>query len=611
MTKKIQHLVFVFATLLMAACVEDDGMSPDPEPEETNKAPVISNQTFTVGEDVDDATGIGEVRASDPNGDALSFSISVNSGSLFEITKEGEITLASGESLDFEMETSHQLTVEVSDGSEQSDAIITISVTDVDENIPPVIPASQSFSASEIILVNEVGTVQASDPDDDVLSYSITQDVSNLFEISADQGIITLQEGKRLDFEMASSHTITVQVSDGKASASSEITIEVIEVDSDVFITVWRSEETVQLPLYLPTTATATNYDFTVDWGDGTTGEITSFNDPDASHTYDKIADYTVVISGTLVGFNFFQNSTSKNLIRDVIQWGGVKLGNDRGTFFSCRFLEKFSATDAPDLTGVTNMRGFFQNASLFNGEIGHWNVSSVSIMSGMFDQAREFNQDIGNWDVSSVTDMSEMFRRANVFNQDIGSWDVSNVTSMRSMFLDPDENGSYAFNQDIGSWDVSSVTDISQMFNNASSFNQNIGSWDVSSVTDISGMFTGASVFNQDIGTWNLSSATSTGFMFYGANSFNQDIGDWDVSNVTQMTGMFWNAFAFNQDISAWDVSSVTVISRMFEDAIAFDQDLSGWDTSNVTDCFKFVSINTPINETAKVPILGPCFKN
>ena len=53
-----------------------------------------------------------------------------------------------------------------------------------------------------------------------------------------------------------------------------------------------------------------------------------------------------------------------------------------------------------------------------------------------MFNNARVFNQNIGNWDVSSVRNMEGMFRMAYVFNQDIGSWDVSsNQTDIWEMF--------------------------------------------------------------------------------------------------------------------------------------------------------------------------------
>ena len=40
------------------------------------------------------------------------------------------------------------------------------------------------------------------------------------------------------------------------------------------------------------------------------------------------------------------------------------------------------------------------------------------------------FNQDIGDWDVSNGTNFDSMFEGATSFNQDIGNWDVSNSTS-------------------------------------------------------------------------------------------------------------------------------------------------------------------------------------
>jgi surface protein len=45
------------------------------------------------------------------------------------------------------------------------------------------------------------------------------------------------------------------------------------------------------------------------------------------------------------------------------------------------------------------------------------------------------------------------------IFNGDIGNWNVSNVIDMRSMFMDS------KFNGDISSWNVSNVADYADIF--------------------------------------------------------------------------------------------------------------------------------------------------
>ena len=89
------------------------------------------------------------------------------------------------------------------------------------------------------------------------------------------------------------------------------------------------------------------------------------------------------------------------------------------------------------DVSNVTNMQTMFHSAHIFNQPIGNWNVSNVTDMSGMFFYSDAFNQPIGNWDVSNVTDMLGMFFYSNTFNQPIGNWDVSNVVIMYVMFSD------------------------------------------------------------------------------------------------------------------------------------------------------------------------------
>ncbi|MPV86592.1 BspA family leucine-rich repeat surface protein [Ostreibacterium oceani] len=141
------------------------------------------------------------------------------------------------------------------------------------------------------------------------------------------------------------------------------------------------------------------------------------------------------------------------------------------------------TATDTPDLSGVTSMFQMFRGATSLTGASANWDwdTSNVENMGSMFNAASNFNGDIGSWDTSSVTNMERMFLQASSFDQDIGDWDTSSVTNMNRMFREASN-----FNQDIGGWDTSSVTDMMQIFLVAASFNQNIGDWNLGSVNPL-----------------------------------------------------------------------------------------------------------------------------
>ncbi len=334
--------------------------------------------------------------------------------------------------------------------------------------------------------------------------------------------------------------------------------------DPSSFISTWNTTRTstgssasnqVKLPL-----VSSGTYNFNVNWGDTFSNTITAWNQTAVTHTYGTTGVYTINITGTIVGWRF-NNGGDKYKIRDIQQWGNLKLGNLNSYFYGCQYLT-ISATDAPDLTETTTLLGMF------------WDCKSL-------------NQDISGWDVSRVTSMSGMFYGATSFNQDIGGWNVSSVTGIGMDFMFSDAT---SFNQDISGWDVSRVTSMYQMFNYATSFNQDIGAWNVSSVTDMAGMFDHATSFNQDIGAWKVSRVTDMGYMFYVANSFNQDIGNWDVSKVSCMQGMFQNAISFDQDLGRWNVSSVGIfqgMNFMFQSAGLstphYDNLLAGWSQLNL----------------------------
>ena len=369
---------------------------------------------------------------------------------------------------------------------------------------------------------------------------------------------------------------------DGKDLSGSPFEVRVKAVLEPVgknrpFITKWKtttSNESITIP------TTGSGYNYSIDWGDGTTETGKTGN---ASHTYASTSTYTVQISGVFPRIYFnndypIDSGDNSTKIISLDQWGDIAWTSMEKAFRGCTNLAG-QANDAPDLSKVTSMKNMFEGAGFFNQDISSWKVSKVTDMSEMFRVASAFNQNIGSWNVSKVTNMRLMFSNARSFNQNIGSWNVYNVTDMGMMF-----SGAGAFNQNIGSWNVAKVTDMGMMFSGASAFNQDIGSWNVSKVTDMSRMFSGASAFNQDIGSWNVAKVTDMSRMFYETSAFNQDISSWNVAEVTNMSRMFYETSAFNQNVSSWNVSKVTSMDAMFFGASAFNQDIGSWNVSKVT---------------------------
>lgn len=351
------------------------------------------------------------------------------------------------------------------------------------------------------------------------------------------------------------------------------------------------------------------SFNYSLRWFQGSnSGEVTGLT---GDHVINLPASdpVTVEIRGT---FPHWGGDSTRYGVTDIVQWGGIAWSRMDSMFAGETGLNAYSATDTPDLSGVTNMSSMFAGASSFpgNSSINSWDVSNVTNMSSLFSGVLVFNQPLDSWDVSNVTDMSGMFSQTSSFNQPIGSWDTSSVTDMSSMFVQS------AFNQPINSWNVSNVENMFFMFYMASSFNQNLNSWDVSNVRMMNGMFMNAYVFNGDITTWDTSSLEEVSHpflssmgMFTNATNFNQDISGWDVSNVLLMNSMFAHADSFNQDISSWDVSSATEMAFMFDGADVFDQDISGWCVTNITSKPTDFDTGTPSGWTAgEKPSWGTC---
>ncbi len=294
---------------------------------------------------------------------------------------------------------------------------------------------------------------------------------------------------------------------------------------------------------------------------------------------------------------------TDRNRLRQVEQWGTTAWTSMQNAFRGCANLQ-VTATDLPDLSGLSDLSGMFSFCNTLNSpnNIGSWNTSTVTNMSGMFSSASAFNQNISSWNTGAVTNMASLFGDAAAFNQDIGVWNTSSVTNMAAMFA-----GALVFNRNIGAWNTAAVTDMNSMFFSAYVFNQNISGWSTAAVTDMRSMFGYARDFNQNIGSWNTSAVTSMSRMFEDAFDFNQNIGVWNTSAVTNMTGMFIDAYAFNQNIGTWNTSAVTNMSRMFDFATAFNQNIGAWNTAAVTNMSGMFADASAFNQNLGTWTLNP----
>ncbi len=214
-------------------------------------------------------------------------------------------------------------------------------------------------------------------------------------------------------------------------------TFDIVTKEHGDFISVWKTdnsgvseENEITLPL-----ESDGAYNFTVNWGDGTSDTITQWDQAEVTHTYPDVGTYTVTITGDIIGFRFNGSGDEEKLI-EIAHWGALQVGNN-GSYFTGAKNLTFTGSDALDLKGTTSLDNAFYPRSKsisFSGDVHNWDVSSVTSMNDAFLFAVEFESDVSLWDVSSVTNMEGMFQYASAFNSDISQWDISSVTSMRDM---------------------------------------------------------------------------------------------------------------------------------------------------------------------------------
>lgn len=132
------------------------------------------------------------------------------------------VTVANGALLNYETATSHTITVKASDGASGTAGTSTQTFTIAVTNVNPTTPTDSNADANSVAEGAANGTVvglkaSSTDPNGPAVTYSLTNNAGGRFAIDASSGVVTVANGSLLDYETATSHTITVQASDGAA----------------------------------------------------------------------------------------------------------------------------------------------------------------------------------------------------------------------------------------------------------------------------------------------------------------------------------------------------------------------------------------------------------
>jgi len=197
----------------------------------SDQAPVMGDQNFSVAENSPAGTTVGTLVYTDGDtNDSHTFDITGGSGDgLFNIDSLGKITVAPGAQLNYEAVTSYNMTVEIEDEGGLTDtALVTVNVTNLNEN-PVVTPATFTL-AEDAANGAVVGVVQANDPENSALTFSLSG--TTIFAINANSGQLTVANSALLDFETNPSISFSVQALDeGGKTGSATITVNLTAVN--------------------------------------------------------------------------------------------------------------------------------------------------------------------------------------------------------------------------------------------------------------------------------------------------------------------------------------------------------------------------------------------
>ncbi len=239
------------------------------------------------------------------------------------------------------------------------------------------------------------------------------------------------------------------------------------------FVSVWRTtqpNEAIHLPL-----DSGFRYDFTVDWGDGTTGSVKSNDSAEARHVFATPGDHVIQWNGCAEGIALMAVQESAPKLIQVLDLGRMGWRNLHGAFMGAENLVSFAGGDTSDVVDMTWMFSGARNLAVLG--VSGWNTSKVTRMVRMFEDVTSLQRlDIGAWDTSSVSDFSAMFSNMTALEDlDVSGWDTSSAETMSYMFV----GAGRLSNLDLSHFKTARVTNMMGIFGAANGLVElNLKNW-------------------------------------------------------------------------------------------------------------------------------------
>ena len=230
--------------------------------------PVVNDSTIYVDETLAVNDTVFEMVVFDPDMDE-SFVHSIvggNHNSAFAINSlTGVITLET--KLDFENQTSYELTLETDDGVNIGSGMLSIEIVDKNDETPSLESASLLVPENSTI-GDSIYTLSATDQDaNSILEYTIVSG-NDRDKFILDTYTGELQINGLLDYEAAKSYVLTVEVTDGENSTQATVDIDIVNLNDEVPVV---TSDT----LYLPETTSSGTAVYSVKAEDADKSELT------------------------------------------------------------------------------------------------------------------------------------------------------------------------------------------------------------------------------------------------------------------------------------------------------------------------------------------------